>query len=1000
MSYTNFKNLLYMGNYSIDIPSCRCKKLFHFCVLLSWITKKGPCVFNLKRFAKEHRVIWLVYVHFSVVRRITCNQLELSNSSLFPNADVNTSCTVMLLYNLAETEWVQTHCLHEIFTPFIICQNLKFNINTTAAAIVLDKPHLERSCSADQILNRNLCFTFQWFTKHHKTVPNQYLLSSLRKEQSVLVTKNIISSVLDTISANFPPFLFVSSMERTKVFKVASKRHLSIHHYKNTTISITNAQGFFLKKTMMFKIIAGENTAECDSKGFASLQAVFHGESKCSITTDRRHDIKQEGNCSLLMYKTQTGSCVLYLNWNSFSLSLQHSVDEQNKPYLTCKHGQKLHLELVDDLVADCGPAGEDEKLLVSLLISFKQLKVCQHPYELPCWEGHTRCFNTTDICKFSLNRFGFLVPCRNGAHLEHCTHYACHAKYKCTNSYCIPFSYLCDGKWDCPEGDDEPTSCRSNQICSYQFKCKRTANRCLHLGDVCDSVMDCPHADDEDMCELSHITCPTGCGCLAFAIICPGVSNVFASATSYPHVYFSFQNITDMQFIVLQQTAAKALFLSLYQCNLSFTDNDIYPHDLLLINVSLSSLKTLFKSHLSPLLSLKILSITDNEITSIESFAFTSNLNLTLLVLSQNPLTHLPDKIFSDKTCVKAIYVVNVPLIVVSLDVFSITNLKVLNTNSYHLCCTVLPSTKCTETLPWYFSCQPLLLNSPLKINFITISVVIVVFNVFAVCLNVGTRKHGKIFSMIASAVSMNNFLFSVYLGFVWGADINFKENFSSKEEMWRSGFPCYFAHFTFLAHLLHSQLNTILLSLSRLRVVASPMKSKFKKFSYVRNLICLATLVSIMLAFFVTIIVYFAVEILSSNFCMPLVDPSDESVTIKIITSVVATSLIAAPIVVIILHFQLALEFQKTAKNLPQQKPPQTPRLTVFLIVQLVLLTFVHILSCFTTSAICVTLMILSRYPVQLVPWTIVAVMPIKSLVDPCVFLFIDFRNMCKEK
>ncbi len=27
---------------------------------------------------------------------------------------------------------------------------------------------------------------------------------------------------------------------------------------------------------------------------------------------------------------------------------------------------------------------------------------------------------------------------------------------FKCPGNYCIPYQYLCDGEWHCPDGEDE----------------------------------------------------------------------------------------------------------------------------------------------------------------------------------------------------------------------------------------------------------------------------------------------------------------------------------------------------------------------------------------------------------------------------------------------------------------------------------------------------------------------------------------------------------------
>ena len=76
--------------------------------------------------------------------------------------------------------------------------------------------------------------------------------------------------------------------------------------------------------------------------------------------------------------------------------------------------------------------------------------------------------------------------------------------KFKCPDFYCIPWSYVCDGKWDCPRGIDE-RNCNSERLCEIMFHCKNSI-KCIHLGTICDNVKDCPSGDDEFMCSLNDI--------------------------------------------------------------------------------------------------------------------------------------------------------------------------------------------------------------------------------------------------------------------------------------------------------------------------------------------------------------------------------------------------------------------------------------------------------------------------------------------------------------
>ena len=108
-------------------------------------------------------------------------------------------------------------------------------------------------------------------------------------------------------------------------------------------------------------------------------------------------------------------------------------------------------------LVADIGPKAEDEPQLTSILTSPNKTS-CSLPYQIPCIYGHTKCYNVSDICKYTLNEQNHLVPCRNGNHLQNCREFQCNSMFKCINSYCIHYSYVNDAKWDCPNGEDEIT--------------------------------------------------------------------------------------------------------------------------------------------------------------------------------------------------------------------------------------------------------------------------------------------------------------------------------------------------------------------------------------------------------------------------------------------------------------------------------------------------------------------------------------------------------------
>lgn len=70
----------------------------------------------------------------------------------------------------------------------------------------------------------------------------------------------------------------------------------------------------------------------------------------------------------------------------------------------------------------------------------------------------------------------------------------------------------MCDGKNDCPFGEDE-LSCDIISDCKDMYRC-RESKQCIHLNNICDNYTDCMHGDDERKCTLHGVGCPIGCVC------------------------------------------------------------------------------------------------------------------------------------------------------------------------------------------------------------------------------------------------------------------------------------------------------------------------------------------------------------------------------------------------------------------------------------------------------------------------------------------------------
>ena len=162
-------------------------------------------------------------------------------------------------------------------------------------------------------------------------------------------------------------------------------------------------------------------------------------------------------------------------------------------------------------------------------------------------------CFNILDVCVYRLDILHNLFPCWSGSHIKQCEHFECNQYFKCPRYYCIPWGYICDGKWDCPYGYDESSihDCGLNRTCKHMFKCWYS-QLCIHMFDVCNRFEDCPNKDDEAMCELRDVNCPKSCMCLNFAVMCTAVPRNERFFFNSPFVSYHFVsiNINTIKFL------------------------------------------------------------------------------------------------------------------------------------------------------------------------------------------------------------------------------------------------------------------------------------------------------------------------------------------------------------------------------------------------------------------------------------------------------------------
>ena len=118
------------------------------------------------------------------------------------------------------------------------------------------------------------------------------------------------------------------------------------------------------------------------------------------------YDTKKKKFCSYIYYLSTKGTCQKYQ-------SAKHS---DNKTELICDKvicydGKSIDVSLLDDLIFDCGPEGENEPILISLL-RYEIYVPCSEPNMIPCKEGHSKCYFLKDVCSYKLSKHNNLILC------------------------------------------------------------------------------------------------------------------------------------------------------------------------------------------------------------------------------------------------------------------------------------------------------------------------------------------------------------------------------------------------------------------------------------------------------------------------------------------------------------------------------------------------------------------------------------------------------------
>ncbi len=879
------------------------------------------------------------------------------------------NCVALSLTDLEQPLWLSIGCDKQMFSKIVCVRSLP--ADKTQPKPVVWNPY----CLDDFVAHNSSCFEFVWTSSN--------TISQWSCHRFVNSFGYLFNAVVDV---PIPPLLV--SMDHYKQFS----RYMNKFQFDVKLIKAGTVEGLCITQHNQAEIIPQGNVFVCHQEVYISALFVCDDEMRDCIgdhircvcnSTGRKFKFCKHAKsstglplCGPLYNQTMQGTCEPYL------------IEEiPSRPLLTEKD--------------DVGQSGSCPNTTEETTIH----TVCKEPHEIPCRDGHSKCFNVSQICKYLLNVKNVLEPCKTGEHLEECETFNCTVMFKCLRFYCIPWKYVCDGKWDCPGGSDESPVhfCGERMNCSGLFKCKKI-QRCVHFGSLCNGIQDCPSADDESLCSLKHTKCPPGCECLTFAILCSNVT----LKTSQMKDFLSFTVIFLKKSEVGSFDLSKCRNCYLFQCNLMPNLCELLnvKNNLQILQIPSNNISDLHSECFSRSGNIKMIDVSKNEIHAIPTGTFSELAELRFINFSFNPLQEIGINAFYNLTQLTILCFAGVGNFFERTDMFASIEFKVFDTDIFWLCCLVPQQTTCSSVIPWFFSCTDLLINNSFSWLFGGLCAFITAANSLSLVMQRMSFKMQRsektgAFGALVSLVNVSDIFCAIPLFLLWIYNFVYRGKFIFLAYEWQCSEDCliifgFFLFFSFLSPLV---LN--IFSLSRLQIVNHPLDTKFKETVFVLKCafpaFCISALISIVLTLLTT---FLEEKTLNTEMpmviCVPFADVSHKMILIKVTTFASVTLQVLSAVFITIVYTQLFLSLKASQAKLASSVSKQHSNKS--LIVQIIIVTSSNILCWVPSSVIYLSSMFLPQHPLGLIYWTVAVVYPLNSVVNPVVFIVTTTRKMLR--
>ena len=560
---------------------------------------------------------------------------------------------------------------------------------------------------------------------------------------------------------------------------------------------------------------------------------------------------------------------------------------------------ERLYIEkiLVNDTVPDCPVHGDDE---VWPNENMSSIIVLDDEVMIACIPGHPKLFSHYLLCQLTWDSAGRLATCRNGAHLRDCIYHSCPHQYKCPYSYCVPVHAVCDGRVDCPDGNDE-TDCHK-LLCPHFLRCKADG-LCVHKKDINNGLTNCPSYHDD---ELGIKSCPDSCECLGRAVYCFGSHlNNYIKQVDFARsliirvgVVSEVNNYTFSSFINLKYLDLSDNRFSDFQTS-SFSSLQLQSVvKLAMINVSLG---VIVQYYFQGLINVKILSLKDNNIRRTESKAFHGLLSLPELDLAQQILSDIAPCSFQD---LKVLETLNLSYNLISalnkntlcglpnlirldlrgndisyVDPLSFTvvpNLQILNSDTQGICCYKNFQTCSPKFDDDFASCINILSEKVLQIFVWALAVLLIIDNFAALCTLIlftsDQYKKRMIHNFYQINLTLSDLIMGCYFLLLAIFDIVYGD-YVHVGSFWKKGSPCKSLAFISSFSFQMTMYMTLILSIERFVGLCLPMNTMFTRLRLARLVVLIGWILSAGIVTFPFVTAYIQQSQFNNALCITMI-------------------------------------------------------------------------------------------------------------------------------